>query len=286
MAAGARRTRRHIDVWPGYVDALAALLILVIFVLLLFSFAQFLLSQILSSQETELDVMYERVVELTDLLGLEQERSARLSGEVAGLSARVGALTEDNAALNAEVASLGERNAEQQQQLSQQLLLVASLQEDIDALRRLRDRLETEVGSLASQLEDTAMALGRERDRSQALEARLAEQTERTVLAQRQLADQEIRIQALTAVVVNREEALERQRSLSAESQAEVALLILRGHSSVSIGLRLGISPQTVKVFRKQLYRKCGISSQAELFALLVPLLGPPGTAPVKRKMG
>lgn len=56
--------------------------------------------------------------------------------------------------------------------------------------------------------------------------------------------------------------------------QAEVALLILRGHSSVSIGLRLGISPQTVKVFRKQLYRKCRISSQAELFNLLLPLLG------------
>ncbi|MEZ5713934.1 MAG: helix-turn-helix transcriptional regulator [Paracoccaceae bacterium] len=56
--------------------------------------------------------------------------------------------------------------------------------------------------------------------------------------------------------------------------QAEVALLILQGHSSVSIGLRLGISPQTVKVFRKQLYRKCAISSQAELFTLMLPLLG------------
>lgn len=56
--------------------------------------------------------------------------------------------------------------------------------------------------------------------------------------------------------------------------QAQVALLILRGHSSVSIGLKLGISPQTVKVFRKQIYRKCGISSQAELFTLLLPLLG------------
>lgn len=55
--------------------------------------------------------------------------------------------------------------------------------------------------------------------------------------------------------------------------QAEIALLIMRGHSSVSIGLRLGISPQTVKVFRKQLYRKCRISSQAELFSLLMPLL-------------
>ncbi|WP_209015004.1 helix-turn-helix transcriptional regulator [Roseibium limicola] len=58
--------------------------------------------------------------------------------------------------------------------------------------------------------------------------------------------------------------------------QAEVALLILRGHSSVSIGLRLGISFQTVKVIRKQLYRKCSISSQAELFSLFMPLLAVP----------
>lgn len=56
--------------------------------------------------------------------------------------------------------------------------------------------------------------------------------------------------------------------------QAEVGLMILRGHSSVSIGLKLGISPETVKVFRKQLYRKCGISSQAELFSMILPLLG------------
>lgn len=57
------------------------------------------------------------------------------------------------------------------------------------------------------------------------------------------------------------------------QRQAEVALLILRGHSTASIGLRLGLSPQTVKVFRKQLYAKCNLSSQAELFALMVPLL-------------
>jgi DNA-binding CsgD family transcriptional regulator len=55
--------------------------------------------------------------------------------------------------------------------------------------------------------------------------------------------------------------------------QAEVALLILQGHSTASIALRLDVSAQTVKVFRKQLYGRCGISSQAELFALLLPLL-------------
>jgi DNA-binding CsgD family transcriptional regulator len=55
--------------------------------------------------------------------------------------------------------------------------------------------------------------------------------------------------------------------------QAEVAMLILRGHSTISIALKLEISPQTVKVFRKQLYKKCLISSQAELFNMMLPLL-------------
>ncbi|MCM2442243.1 helix-turn-helix transcriptional regulator [Agrobacterium vitis] len=56
------------------------------------------------------------------------------------------------------------------------------------------------------------------------------------------------------------------------QRQAQVALLILRGHSSESIGLNLNISPQTVKVFRKQIYQRCQISSLAELFTLMMPL--------------
>ena len=69
--------------------------------------------------------------------------------------------------------------------------------------------------------------------------------------------------------------ALKRTREISlSPRQAEVAMLVLQGHSSVSIGLKLGVSFQTVKVFRKQLYRKCKISSQAELFTLMLPILG------------
>ena len=56
--------------------------------------------------------------------------------------------------------------------------------------------------------------------------------------------------------------------------QAEVAFYILKGHSSISIGLTLGVARTTVKVFRKQLYKRLNISSQAELFNLLLPLLG------------
>jgi DNA-binding CsgD family transcriptional regulator len=68
-------------------------------------------------------------------------------------------------------------------------------------------------------------------------------------------------------------DAARRQGIQLSPRQAEVALMILRGYSTVSIALRLGLSPQTVKVFRKQLYRRCGISTQAQLFALMLPLL-------------
>ena len=55
--------------------------------------------------------------------------------------------------------------------------------------------------------------------------------------------------------------------------QAEVALLILRGHSTPSIAARLDLSPHTVKVFRRQLYARCSIKSQSELFWLMLPIL-------------
>ena len=68
--------------------------------------------------------------------------------------------------------------------------------------------------------------------------------------------------------------ALARQYGISlSPRQAEVAVLVLKGHSSTAIGALLGISPQTVKVFRKQIYQRCNISSQAELFRMLLPLL-------------
>lgn len=49
--------------------------------------------------------------------------------------------------------------------------------------------------------------------------------------------------------------------------ESEVASLIVQGHSTVSIGLNLSISPQTVKVHRRNIYRKLGVSSLAELYS-------------------
>ena len=52
--------------------------------------------------------------------------------------------------------------------------------------------------------------------------------------------------------------------------ESEVASLVVQGHSTTAIGLILDISPQTVKVHRRNIYRKLNISSQTELFAQFV----------------
>lgn len=58
--------------------------------------------------------------------------------------------------------------------------------------------------------------------------------------------------------------------------EREIAALILKGHSSKSIARNIDISPGTVKIHRKNIYRKLNISSQSELFGLfLTALTGP-----------
>ena len=54
----------------------------------------------------------------------------------------------------------------------------------------------------------------------------------------------------------------------------EVAVYILKGHSSKSLAREIDISPETVKIHRRNLYRKLGISSQSELFLKFLNTLG------------
>lgn len=54
--------------------------------------------------------------------------------------------------------------------------------------------------------------------------------------------------------------------------EAQMAGLIVQGHSNLSAALNLGISRETAKVHRRNIYRKLTISSQRELFAQLADL--------------
>lgn len=57
------------------------------------------------------------------------------------------------------------------------------------------------------------------------------------------------------------------------EREREVAHMVLQGHSVKSTAIELGISPETVRMHRKNLYLKLAINSQSELFALFIEWL-------------
>lgn len=59
-------------------------------------------------------------------------------------------------------------------------------------------------------------------------------------------------------------------QDLLSAREREVAQMILRGHSSLSIGLNLGIALPTVKAHRRNIYAKLSIASQSELLALFL----------------
>ena len=63
--------------------------------------------------------------------------------------------------------------------------------------------------------------------------------------------------------------------------EAEVVRMMLRGHSSKSMARLFGISPETVKVHRKRIYSKLGLTSQGALFSLFVDTLALPPLPPL-----
>ena len=85
----AARTRRHggngLDAWPGYVDALSTLLMVIIFVLLVFVLAQAFLTVTLSGRSHQLDKANEQLAQLSDALSLERGKSGELQVSVAQL---------------------------------------------------------------------------------------------------------------------------------------------------------------------------------------------------------
>ena len=143
MVAIARRTRtRDTNIWPGFVDALATLLMVIIFALMIFIVSQFYLTQLLSGRDEALSRLEREVSELLVQLRLERETTAELRLDMAQLSAelqssiaardtlavQMGDLTEQNRTLDASLAAvLAERD-----ELSRRLVTIEGLHGDLD----------------------------------------------------------------------------------------------------------------------------------------------------------
>jgi chemotaxis protein MotB len=225
MRSHRRRNQQTPNVWPGYVDALSSLLMVVIFVVMIFTIVQMILGEVITGQESELSTLHQQITELTRALGIERANNQELTTQVSELSMLADSLQTERQDLEERNQALRAQSAKDEEELKRQLLYIASYQEDIAALKKMRDKLEQEVGRLAANLDEKNALVGNLRDRSQSLEAKLAEQQERTVLAQREVDDSKIRIQALNALIGQQKDALASQKELSASARSEIVLL-------------------------------------------------------------
>ena len=80
------RNQHRTDIWPGFVDALAALLMVIIFLLMVFVIAQFFLNDALTGRDEALERLQGQVADLADLLSLERQANEELMASTAKLS--------------------------------------------------------------------------------------------------------------------------------------------------------------------------------------------------------
>ncbi|WP_414832823.1 peptidoglycan -binding protein [Afifella sp. YEN Y35] len=87
MALARARRMQRTDYWPGFVDAMATLLLVFVFLLTVFFIAQFFLSQEISGRDEVLNRLNAQIAELTELLALERTDNRDMTETIASLQA-------------------------------------------------------------------------------------------------------------------------------------------------------------------------------------------------------
>jgi chemotaxis protein MotB len=147
--------RSSIDIWPGFVDALAQLLMVIIFILLVFTVGQFYLADALSGRDEALKQLQQKISALADELALERQTAETLRGNAATLAAQLKAAQDERDALNAKLAAAGQLTAETKDLQTK----LAAEQQTSQAAKAQIEVLTAEIAALRDQLAKVAAAL-------------------------------------------------------------------------------------------------------------------------------
>ncbi len=195
MAARIRRRGNNgLNAWPGYVDALSTLVMVIIFVLLVFVLAQAFLSSALSGREKALDVLTRQVAQLTDMLSLEKSHGNDLRLSISQLTKDLSTATSQRDALNAKLVAL---------------------QQAVTDAQAARDKLT------AAQ-QDTQLQLQSAQQRLNDAEATTAKQSQEEADAKQQVALLNWQIAQLRSQLTALSEALDVAKATDAQKDAEI----------------------------------------------------------------
>ena len=148
------------NIWPGFVDGLSTLLLVLMFVLSIFVVAQFYLGEQLtkteariSEQDSELNRLRAQLAQLADDLSLAKADAARLSSENEDLSLQLDLLQDTIDQKNAEIASLGSAVAASAEELEAEKALTEDQKSEIATLNQQMAALRRQLASLQEALE-------------------------------------------------------------------------------------------------------------------------------------
>jgi chemotaxis protein MotB len=239
------RRRRNIEAWPGYVDVLSTLLMVIVFVLMIFVVAQLYLSQALSGKDQSLAKLSQQLNELSEMLSMERGNSQQLKVQLSQLSSALTKSTAERDALQNKLtviigerenlkAQLGDAQAKitasqaKQQELESAYKTIdadkskiTALLNDIAALESLRDELQKKLltaddnaKAITSQSEAQVALLNQQilamRDQLAALAATLEASEQKSKEQQVQIADLGSK---LNSALASKVEELARYRS-------------------------------------------------------------------------
>ena len=147
MAGALSKRRRQEDApyWPGFVDAMAQLLLVITFLLSVFMTAQFLLAREISGQDSALGQLRSQIAELTQLLALEKSAKGAVEANLLALSDDLSAEKLKSAGLLASLAAEGSKGSAANQAIS-------GLQTELDKEKALTSEALSQVELLNQQI--------------------------------------------------------------------------------------------------------------------------------------
>ena len=168
--------------WPGFVDALSTLLMVIIFLLSIFVLGQFFLGQALTGREQLLAELRGQVLQLGNLLRMEQQANMALRDSMAELSA---SLTAANTERDRLTGSLSDAEA-----------ALAATRAQLEELTLSRDTLTALSDRLQRDYDEASAALDEERRLSQSARSEVARLRNSLQALQEQLARLEAALEA------------------------------------------------------------------------------------------